>query len=101
MTSHPLSSNSFARGALLPGSSDCAQMSAMPSVPCAQVTTGLPSAGAALLGTRIVPVTATGLPSTDSDTYITRYAVPWSPSIATFSDLISVPVFEGSGSGTA
>ncbi len=73
----------------------------MPFVPCAQLTTGYPSAGAALLGTMIVPVTATGRPSTPSDTYITRYAVPCRPFTATFCDLTSVPASTGNGSGTA
>ena len=44
----------------------------MPLVPCPQLTTGYPVAGAGVFGTMISPVTSTGAPWTSSDTYITR-----------------------------
>jgi len=51
---------------------DGAQMSPMPLVPCDQVTTSRPDVGAAVGGTKTMPVTATFLPSIPVETYITR-----------------------------
>jgi hypothetical protein len=47
----------------VPSSVDGAHWSAMPVVPCAQVTIGQPPFGGVPFGTVTVPETATGLPA--------------------------------------
>jgi hypothetical protein len=82
------------------GSNEGAHSSAIALVPCPQLTTGYPPAGAGVRGTITRPVTATILLRTDSDVYMTRYVVPSSPAAVTFCAFISVPGVVGSGSGT-
>ncbi len=60
------------RSSSLPGSFDGAHSSAMPVVPWAMVSRSRPSAGAGASGTRAVPVTGIGSPSSDSDRYMMR-----------------------------
>ena len=77
-------------------------MSAMPVVPCAQVTTGNPPAGGALLGTRMRPVTAMSFPAIDREWYITRRIVPCSPGTLWSSVLMTSPGCPaGNGDGTS
>src|SRR6202011_367178 len=94
VSSHPWSSSWLTSGigmSVAPGSSDGAHWGAIPFVPWAQLTTGNPLVGVGPCGTTTMPVTGTDLWSSASETYITRYAVPWSPGTVTGSDLIKVP----------
>lgn len=81
------------------GASDGAQIVAMPTVPCATLTTGKPSAGAGRSGTATRLDTATSCPSNVVECASTRQTLA-PPGPATASERMMAPGFPtGRGAG--